>query len=138
VPPSALRQLKIPLGRIVLSVRDVGFGFPLFFAIMIEVVTAFGPVTLARFAEVTASTGTDNVVSHPGASGHVGTRPVTGLLLDRVDERVAAWMSERLVPRTDGGAMTLQELHADYANWCRALQLAATCAIGLLVCASDL
>ena len=37
------------------SVRDVGFGFPLFFALMIEIVTAFGPITLVRFAELTAT-----------------------------------------------------------------------------------
>jgi hypothetical protein len=38
-----------------LSVRDVGFGFPLFFALMIEIVTAFGPVTVVRFAELSAT-----------------------------------------------------------------------------------
>jgi hypothetical protein len=32
--------------------RDVGFGFPLFFALLIEIVSAFGPVTVVRFAEV--------------------------------------------------------------------------------------
>ena len=39
-------------------------------------------------------------------------------LVERVDERVAAWMSERTRPRSDGKAITLQELHADYQNWC--------------------
>src|SRR5215207_9211488 len=38
-----------------LSARDVGFGFPLFFALMIEIVTAFGPITVVRFAQLSAT-----------------------------------------------------------------------------------
>ena len=34
----------------VVSVRDVGFGFPLAFALLIEIVSAFGPVTISGYA----------------------------------------------------------------------------------------
>ena len=39
-------------------------------------------------------------------SRHVEARPVAGFLAERVDERVAAWMSERARPRSDGKAIT--------------------------------
>jgi hypothetical protein len=89
--------------RGLLSVRDVGFGFPLFFALMIEIVTAFGPVIVVRFAELSVPTSTSKSDrTWPVMSGHVEARPDGGLLVDRIEERVAAWMSERARPRSDG------------------------------------
>ena len=61
--------------RGLLSVRDVGFGFPLFFALLIEVVSAFGPITIARYAELTRPgwTAPDNV--QPAGACHGRPRP---------------------------------------------------------------
>lgn len=106
--------------RGILSVRDVGFGFPLFFALMIEIVTAFGPITVVRFAEVSA---TSTATSNTGATwrtptSHASTRPVAGLVTDRVEDRVAEWMSARATPRSDGGATSLSDLHRDFDAWC--------------------
>ena len=111
--------------RGLLSVRDVAFGFPLFFALMIEIVTAFGPITVVRFAEVSAgSTGTSNTGGTWRApTSHVAPRPVAGLVTDRLDDRVAEWMSARAMPRSDGGATSLSNLHRDFDAWCGAQQL---------------
>ena len=88
----------------------MGFGFPLFFALMIEIVTAFGPITVVRFAELSATPTSTSMTDRTWrvATRHVAARPVAGFLVDRVDDRVAAWMSARARPRSDGGAMTLQ------------------------------
>jgi hypothetical protein len=106
--------------RGVLSVRDVGFGFPLFFALMIEIVTAFGPITVVRFAELSATSGSTSsyATTWPDAARHVETRPVAGLVTDRLEDRVAEWMSARATPCADGGATSLSILHADYDAWC--------------------
>jgi hypothetical protein len=118
--PDPIGEFYAWVTRGVLSVRDVGFGFPLFFALMIEIVTAFGPITVVRFAELTATpTSTSNSDrTWPAAARRVETRPVGGFLIDRLDERVATWMSERARPRSDGRAMGLHELHEDFERWC--------------------
>jgi len=36
-----------------ISVQSVGFGLPLFFALMIEMVSAFGPLGIVSYAEAT-------------------------------------------------------------------------------------
>lgn len=98
-----------------ISVRDFGFGFPLFFALMIEIVTAFGPITVVRFAELSATPASP---SSPGATWRAASRQIESrLVTGHVEEHVAAWMSARASPR-DGGATTLEELHSDYQRWC--------------------
>jgi hypothetical protein len=106
--------------RGLLSVRDVGFGFPLFFALLIEVVSAFGPVTVVRFAEVSASgptlSGSD--VTYPVMTGRVVPQPVLSRLDRPERERVAGWMAQRARPSADGGAVSIDALYDDYRDWC--------------------
>lgn len=111
--------------RGLLSVRDVGFGFPLFFALMIEIVTAFGPVAVARFAEVsvTSTATSKSVAISRDTTGHVATRSVAVTMSDRLEERVATWMAARATPCTDGGVTTLAALHHDFTVWCSAENL---------------
>lgn len=107
--------------RGLLSVRDVGFGFPLFFALLIEVVSAFGPITIARYAELTrpAAAEPDNVsLLVPAMAGHGRLRPGTALSIEQDEGRVVAWMAERATPSPDAAAVTIQELHDDYQVWC--------------------
>lgn len=104
-----------------LSVRDVGFGFPLFFALLIEVVSAFGPITIARYAELTRPGGAepDNAsLLVPAMAGHGRLRPGAALSLAQDEGRVVAWMAERATPSPDAAAVTIQELHDDYQVWC--------------------
>jgi hypothetical protein len=121
-PPDPVGEFYAWATRGLLSVRDVGFGFPLFFALMIEVVTAFGPVTVVRFAELSAAstTGSTTGATWRAATDHVEARPAIGLLADGLEDRVAVWMSARATPRSDGGATTLGDLHRDFDAWCLA------------------
>lgn len=107
--------------RGLLSVRDVGFGFPLFFALLIEVVSAFGPITIARYAELTrpAVAEPDNTgLLVPAMAGQGRLRPGAALSLMKDEGRVVAWMAERATPSPDAAAVTMQELHDDYQIWC--------------------
>ena len=108
--------------RGLLSVRDVGFGFPLFFALLIEVVSAFGPITIARYAELTRPGGTapDNVgLLVPAMAGHGRLQPGGALSLAHDEGGVVAWMAERATPSPDAAAVTIQELHDDYESLVR-------------------
>ena len=127
-PPDPVGEFYAWATRGVLSVRDVGFGFPLFFALLIEIVTAFGPITVVRFAElsVTSASVSDTGGTRLDTTRHDGPRPVAGYLVERVDERVAAWMSERARPRSNGTAIALEELHDDYQKWCTSQTVAGT------------
>ena len=52
-PPDPVAELFAWLSRGQLSVRDIGFGFPLVFAFLIEIVSAFGPAGIVAYAEAT-------------------------------------------------------------------------------------
>src|SRR5205814_1916238 len=118
---------------VVVSVRDVGFGFPLFFALLIEVVSAFGPMTIAAYAEASRDMTSDThvqlerdtpgrgVVQHDkvrqGATDVALTEPATG--------SVVTWIAERATPAGDNVAVGIEQLHADYIAWCDDSELRA-------------
>ena len=106
----------------IVSVRDVGFGFPLFFALLIEVVSAFGPLTIAAYAEATRAAARDQLVveSAPklAIAGHDQLRLATAGLSEPEDGQVVLWLAERAVPMSGNSAIGIEELHADYAHWC--------------------
>jgi hypothetical protein len=100
------------------SVRDVGFGFPLFFALLIEMVSAFGPVTIAAYAEATRGHGTDHsAIEHAMASRDAPRLAAAGYG-EPVESDVVPWLAERAVPAESARGIGLHELYADYATWC--------------------
>jgi hypothetical protein len=102
--------------RGLLSVRDVGFGFPLFFALLIEVVSAFGPITIARYAELTRELlAKPDIGVMPAVAGH--GRPKPALAVEDKAARVVEWMAARAVPTADASAVSVEALHADYQSW---------------------
>lgn len=104
--------------RGLLSVRDVAFGFPLFFAFLIETVSTFGPVTIARYAELTRTTATQpDVQVRPDAARRSELYPAP-TRLDRMGDAVIQWMALRVVPATTASAIGLETLHDDYVRWC--------------------
>jgi hypothetical protein len=112
--------------RGLLSVRDVGFGFPLFFAVLIEVVSAFGPITIARYAELTrppAAKG--DVLVTPAMASHDRPRPAAVLALKQRQGAVDEWMAARAAPAADACVVSLEALHADYQCWCGSNHLRA-------------
>jgi hypothetical protein len=109
------------------SVRDVGFGFPLFFALLIEIVSAFGPVTVVRFAELSIPrpTPSDTDTVRPVMTRRVTSRPAVSLLDHPERDRVAAWMAQRARPSVDGRALSIEMLHEDFCSWCAASHVPA-------------
>src|SRR5262249_22284038 len=113
VAPDPLGEFYEWATRGLLSVRDVGFGFPLFFALLIEIVSAFGPITVARYAESSLP----EVMSDMARSSR--PRPAVAGLVMQDEERVIAWMAQCARPSPTAAAITIEELHRDYAFWCR-------------------
>ncbi len=110
-----------------LSVRDVGFGFPLFFALLIEVVSAFGPITIARYAESTRPHPDSAGAVKPATAGH-GRRWLGTAGDVEEDGRVIAWMAERAQPSADAASVSIEDLHEDYNAWCLNQSLRASSA----------
>jgi hypothetical protein len=94
--------------RGLLSVRDVGFGFPLFFALLIEIVSAFGPAVIVSVA---AATG----MPQPAAARSARHEQAAPLLQSG---SLIHWLTERTEPTADPTAIAAQALYADYLSWC--------------------
>jgi hypothetical protein len=108
--------------RGLVSVRDVGFGLPLFFALMIEMVSAFGPVGITAYAEVTRRPAARNDVAGSGALRRAMAGSVTAqhgtISSEREVGRVVEYMAERTEPTTNPSGLGAEDLYADYGVWC--------------------
>jgi hypothetical protein len=107
-----------------ITVRAVGFGLPLFFALMIETVSAFGPLAIAAYAEATRRQTTDDT-SRTVAAGRAvsrfgeGSRP-DATIIEPETGQVVHYMADRTEPTGDPAAVAFHELHSDYVRWCNA------------------
>jgi len=101
------------LSRGQLSVRDIGFGFPLVFAFLIEIVSAFGPAGIVAYAEATKRSGS---TTQPDMARSGELLPAAAS--DDEQGRVVKWMADRTEPTEDTSAITIDELHSDYEVWC--------------------
>jgi hypothetical protein len=110
------------LSRGQLSVRDISFGFPLLFAVLVELVSAFGPAGVVAYAEATRRPASDTLLSRPVATGRGLSRVARSSRDDtdvrRQEGRVAHYMADRTEPANGPTAMGAEELFADYQNWC--------------------
>jgi hypothetical protein len=107
-----------------ITVRAVGFGLPLFFALMIETVSAFGPLAIAAYAEATRRHA-DHDVTRPVAAGravsrYAGVGRADATLIETEVGQVVPFMADRTEPTTDPSAISIEELHTDYELWCLA------------------
>jgi len=119
--PDPVSEFYAWMTRGVLDVRDIGFGFPLFFALLIEVVSAFGPIGIAAYADATFARSKvieGHVRLVPAVSGSDRPWPATERKLLTDDSSVAAWMAERARPTTRARALMIDELFEDYCQWC--------------------
>ena len=119
--PDPVGEFWTWLSRGVFSVRDVGFGLPLAFALMIEMVSAFGPLGIVAYAEATH-------VARSDASRHVATvrdtsrLPATPSDREAVAEHVGqliSYIAERTEPTESAAGIGVDELFVDYQEWCR-------------------
>ena len=106
----------------VVSVRDVGFGFPLFFALLIEVISAFGPLTIAAYAEASRPSASRKpaVEGAPklAMAGHDQVRQATAGHGETEEGHVVLWIAERAIPIRGNSAIDIEELYEDYQLWC--------------------
>jgi hypothetical protein len=65
--PDPVAELFSWMSRGLLSVRDVGFGFPVAFALLIELVSAFGPIGIATYAAATRGPGIGGAMAPPAS-----------------------------------------------------------------------
>jgi hypothetical protein len=126
VAPDPVGEFYAWATRGLLSVRDVGFGFPLFFALLIEIVSPFGPVTVVRFAELSFPHRTLSEIDalRPVMTGHVVPRPALSRPVQSERDHVAGWMARRARPSGDGGAIGIETLYEDYRAWSSELDAA--------------
>lgn len=100
-----------------LHVHDVSYGFPLVFALLIELISALGPAAIAAFADATRGAGkVSPTTTEPATARHGELRPV--MASSGEPRHVAHWMSERTEPTASGPAISIEQLHADFARWC--------------------
>jgi hypothetical protein len=95
--------------------RDVGFGFPLFFALLIEAVSTFGPATIVAYAE--ASRPTRGGAARQAVTSH-GEPKLVAAWRDGLQQSVLEWIAARAVPTASNRALGLSDLYADYVLWC--------------------
>jgi hypothetical protein len=120
--PDPVAELFSWLSRGQLSVRDIGFGFPLVFAFLIEIVSAFGPAGIVAYADATRRNSATTTKPAMARSGEL----VLAAASDGELGRVVKWMADRTEPTGDTSAITIDELHADYEVWCFGKGLRAT------------
>ena len=119
--PDPVGEFWVWVSRGWISVHDVGFGLPLFFALMIEMVSGFGPVGIVAYAEatrrprsqtdMTRSVATQRVISGDDAA----RRDVTGW---KEVGHVVQYMADCTEPTSNPAAVGSDELYAHYKGWC--------------------
>lgn len=114
IAPDPVAELFAWLSRGQLSVRDIGFGFPLVFAFLIEIVSAFGPAGIVAYTEATRKNVTSATEPDMARSGELVLAAASNGDLGRV----VKWMADRTEPTGDTAAITINELHTDYEVWC--------------------
>ena len=124
LPADPVAELIAWLSRGQLEVRDIGFGFPLVFALLIEVVSAFGPVALVAYADATRRGKVERgSMPEPAMARSGELRP--GEAGSGQQGRVVTWMAERTEPTVTTSAIGIADLHADYEVWCLHKNMAA-------------
>jgi hypothetical protein len=94
----------------------------LFFALMIETVSAFGPLAIVAYAEATRRQSSNDMTRSVAAS-RAETRTVEPgrddvPLLETEVGGIVPFMAERTEPTAERAAISIEELHADYELWC--------------------
>jgi hypothetical protein len=122
VVPDPVAEVFAWLSRGQLSVREIGFGFPLVFAFLIEIVSAFGPAGIVAYADATRKTMGATTQPDMARSGEL----LPAAASNGEHGRVVKWMADRTEPTVDTSAITIEEMHADYEVWCFERGLQAT------------
>jgi hypothetical protein len=112
-----------------ITVQAVGFGLPLFFALMIETVSSLGPLAIVAYAEATRRHSSNDtmrsVVAGRAASrsAEVSRSDSMATVIESKMGGAVDFIADRTEPTTDPAAVSIEELYADYQAWCRENQL---------------
>jgi hypothetical protein len=120
----AQAELFARLTRGWLSVADVGPGLALLLALVIELVSAFGPAVLAGYADATRTTKSEEDAPSRLVAAGRGVPQQVALHRDE-GEVVSEYMAERIAPAGETQAIGGDEIFADYLAWCRQKKYAA-------------
>lgn len=113
------------LTRGLLSVKDVGFGLPLAFALVVEMVSAFGPFGIVAYVEATRHAPERDMSRH-SATSHDTSRLLTTITDTDTNsddiEQMIAYIAERTAPTDAANGVGVGELFTDYRAWCLRLR----------------
>lgn len=122
LPPDPVGEFWAWITRGFVTVNAVGFGMPLFFALMIELVSAFGPLAIVAYAEATRQSGLQMSTASVAACRDMSRLGVPGrgdgAVIEQETGRIVQFMADRTEPTADPAAVTIDELHAGYEVWC--------------------
>jgi hypothetical protein len=104
------------MSRGLLSVRDVGFGFPVAFALLIELVSAFGPIGIATYAAATRGHAIGGAMAPPESPAPLTV--AVPRIADHSSGSVVDFIAEGTTPAPETTATGAGELHGAYARWC--------------------
>jgi hypothetical protein len=105
------------MSRGLLSVRDVGFGFPVAFALLIELVSAFGPIGIATYAAATRTPVFGDAMASPASPAALSEG--IARIEDHSTGSVIDFVAEKTVPTAETSAIGSDELYDAYMLWCR-------------------
>lgn len=128
LPADPAAELLAWLSAGQLKVRDISFGFPLVFALLIELISAFGPAGVAAYAEGTRRKEGEGSATQPAAARRGELRPTVASL--GTPGRVVQWLAERTEPTTASVALSVEQLYRDYYVWCATTDVVAADAEG--------
>jgi hypothetical protein len=107
-----------------ISARDIAPGLALLLALVVEVISAFGPVVVAAYADATRVPNlrqigeTRTVATGRGLSQQAATRR-------GAQEVVVEYMAERLAPAGENHGIGADEIFGDYIGWCKGKRYAS-------------
>jgi hypothetical protein len=104
------------MSRGLLSVRDVGFGFPVAFALLIELVSAFGPIGIATYASATRGSASAAAVASPASPSPLSHG--IARIEDHSRGTVVDFVAEESVPTAETNAIGSDHLYEAYVRWC--------------------
>lgn len=115
-PPDPTAEILNWISGGQIQAHGIAIGFPLVFALLIEMISAFGPAGLIAYVESTRAVGKGSEGASVRAATNLGTL-CPAVASSGVAHHVALWMAERTEPTMLGSAESLELLHADFAAW---------------------
>lgn len=114
--PDPVAELFAWMSRGLLSVRDVGFGFPVAFSLLIEMVSAFGPLGVATYAAVTRPSARAHDTAPPATPASLTHRLVQ--IEHQSSGSVVDFVAEETAPSSESRATGCDDLYDAYQRWC--------------------